>query len=259
MRRKYKDWHKETDGILYKKCIGCEEWIIADLEHYGRDKGTKSGFNDRCKTCQKIYQEAYYAKTREIQIEKSKKRRLEKLPEITEYLTQYYKDNKETIKASNQEYKNKNREYYRELSKKFRQTEHGKERYRYYWRNNRKTKAHKMTDQEWIDCKAYFNNSCAYCGMTDEEQKKRFGKGLHREHVIYDGRNDIKNCVPCCQLCNRGKDQKPFHEFYNKNNPSYSYDKYYKIYMWLRYDYKKYIVPRKVKDRNKLKKLSIAV
>jgi len=49
--RKYKDFQKEVDGILYKKCIDCGEWLEANLNNFGKNKNAKGGFNARCKKC----------------------------------------------------------------------------------------------------------------------------------------------------------------------------------------------------------------
>lgn len=257
--RKYNDYHRINDqGVEEKQCKDCLRWFVMDENNFGSDKGNKDGFNMSCKICQKKYNQKSYIANRETRLADSKRRRLEKLPEITEYLTDYYKKNKETIKVSNQEYKNGHREYYRENSREYRHNEDNKDRLRGY-NQTRKPKNHKMSDQEWIDCREYFKNEdgeycCIYCGMTESKHKRRFKKGLHREHVIFDGRNDIKNCVPSCQICNRNKNHKTLNEFYNINNPNYTYQQYHKIYLWLRYDYKKFIQAKDIKVRNWLKK-----
>jgi hypothetical protein len=72
---------------------------------------------------------------------------------------------------------------------------------------------------------------------------------LHKEHVIHNGRKDLKNCVPSCQSCNDKKWKFTLNEWYNKDNPVYAYERYHKIYVWLRYDYKKYIQKRKPKQK----------
>lgn len=59
-KRKYKDYHKEIDGILHKRCIDCGEWLEANLDNFGKNKNTKSGLNDRCIECyQKHNHEKY--------------------------------------------------------------------------------------------------------------------------------------------------------------------------------------------------------
>lgn len=41
----------------------------------------------------------------------------------------------------------------------------------------------KLTETEWRNCKEYFNNECAYCGRTEDENLEIYGKLLIREHV----------------------------------------------------------------------------
>jgi hypothetical protein len=110
-------------------------------------------------------------------------------------------------------------------------------------------KNHIITKDEWIACKNYFGNTCAYCGMTEEEHRQIFNTDLHREHVIDDGRNDIKNCIPSCSTCNNNKKRRTLNEFYNPKNKNYTYERYYKIYMWMRYDCKKYAQKKKPKGK----------
>ena len=49
--KKYKDYHKYIDNILYKKCKICEEWLEANLDNFGKDKNQKDGFNSCCRIC----------------------------------------------------------------------------------------------------------------------------------------------------------------------------------------------------------------
>jgi len=121
----------------------------------------------------------------------------------------------------------------------------------------RKVKNHKISKKEWEDAKNYFNNSCSYCGLPASEHSRIYsGKiqkcDLHKEHVIDDGRNDLKNCIPSCARCNSSKHTKTLNEFYNPSNPDYTYERYHKIYMWMRYDSKKYIKQKKNGEYKKL-------
>lgn len=150
----------------------------------------------------------------------------------------------------------KTKQYWKEKEKKRRKDgkilewqRNNKDKIKQY--NKKRTeKKHEITKQEWIDCKNYFNNCCAYCGISEVEAKKQQGQNLHKEHVIDCGRNDLKNCVPSCKSCNSEKHLTSLNDWYNVKNPKYTKDKYLKIYQWLRYDYKKYI---KKKKKNKLK------
>lgn len=119
------------------------------------------------------------------------------------------------------------------------------------WQNNNKdkikkynqnysNKKHKISKEEWIYCKEYFNSSCAYCGMTETNHKKIYRQQLHKEHVIHEGRADIKNCVPSCKVCNSSKHIYTLNQWYNKSNPNYTRERYLSIYNWIKYDCKQH-------------------
>lgn len=101
------------------------------------------------------------------------------------------------------------------------------------YRQRRINREHEITEEEWSDCKEYFNSSCAYCGITEPEAKEKYNNNLHREHVDHEGSNDISNCIPACKMCNSTKNTKDFQEWYNENNHIYSKDRYSKIVEWL--------------------------
>lgn len=105
------------------------------------------------------------------------------------------------------------------------------------YRNNHRK--HEITEKEWKSCKKYFNYSCAYCGMTEEEHKKRYRQQLHKEHVDHEGANDLSNCIPACKNCNSSKHDQNFNDWY-LNNANYNEYRYNKIIKWLNEDYKKY-------------------
>jgi len=90
--------------------------------------------------------------------------------------------------------------------------------------------------------------------MSEFEHRKIFKTDLHKEHLIDDGRNDLKNCVPSCKSCNSEKHIDTFNQWYNPSNPKYSREKYLKIYNWIRFECKKYIQKKKRRS-NKLHNL----
>lgn len=145
----------------------------------------------------------------------------------------------------------KGRKKYREYAREFRKDGRYKE-----WQNSNKNKTneynqkhrnHDITDEEWIACKTYFNNSCAYCELHIDDHYIIFaGKmkhtDLHREHVDDKGENDLSNCVPSCRNCNSSKHTSELDDWYNdESNINYTENRYEKIFKWLTEDYKKYI------------------
>ena len=114
------------------------------------------------------------------------------------------------------------------------------------YNQKRKHKNHKVSKSEWIACKEYFNNSCAYCGLSIEEHFRNYaGKpqkiDLHKEHADHEGSSGLDNCIPSCQSCNDKKWKFKLEEWYNEDNPIFSQERLDKIHKWLDEDYKKYL------------------
>lgn len=101
-------------------------------------------------------------------------------------------------------------------------------------------KTHEITNEEWLLCKEYFNNSCAYCGISYENHKKIYNQDLHKEHVNHVGSNKLDNCVPSCKICNSSKKDKEFLSWYNEDNVVFTKERIDKIHNWLNEDYKKF-------------------
>jgi Zn ribbon nucleic-acid-binding protein len=99
---------------------------------------------------------------------------------------------------------------------------------------------HDITDKEWNPCLKVFNYSCAYCGISQVEAKKKYKQKLHKDHVEHDGYNDLRNGVPACKDCNSYKWQFIMEEWFRKQ-PFFSEEKLEKIEWWITEGYKKYI------------------
>jgi hypothetical protein len=99
-------------------------------------------------------------------------------------------------------------------------------------------KEHRITKLEWDLCKEYFDNGCAYCGLSYENHKKIYKQDLHREHVIHTGSNKLDNCVPSCKICNSSKKDRMFSEWYNENNYVFEQERLNKILDWLEEDHR---------------------
>lgn len=110
------------------------------------------------------------------------------------------------------------------------------------YNQRRQHKKHKITKQEWLACKNYFNNECAYCGLSIENHFRKFkGKlqkiDFHKEHVNHFGADDLSNCVPSCMSCNSHKWEFLLKEWYNKDNINFTKERLDKIYKWISNDY----------------------
>jgi hypothetical protein len=232
----YEESHKEIDGVLYKLCSKCDQWFPCTQDHFYNNNINKSdGLYPYCKECTKnksvqwqINNEERYRKyikkrdSNESEERKISKRIVAQKQRESGYQAQYQKNNPDKMKKYSEKRFNKN---------------------------------HKIKTEEWYECRLYFDFRCAYCGKTWEKNKEETGKDLHKEHIIDCGKSDLSNCVPACQSCNSSKHTHSFNNWYNHKNPIYSRERYLKIYKWIKYDYKNYILP---KDKNVLKLLKKA-
>jgi hypothetical protein len=210
------------------------DWFPCTSEYfYTNDKNKTDGLSPTCKECEKQAALKWAEDNRAKWLEHNK--RMNAKPE-----------KKKAIKELMKKYRDDGR--YAEWCKI------NSDKVNQYSRNRRQTKEHRVTDKEWDNCKFYFNHRCAYCGLPIEEHYiKRKGNFIwmdfHKEHAYDNGRNDIKNLLPSCNSCNSEKNTKAFHSWYNPNNPKYTYERYHKIYLWLRYDCYKYIEKKKPKQK----------
>ena len=207
--------HKISNGELYKQCSKCRQWILCSSEYFYVANNKTDGLAACCKEC-KRNQNHHYAITNK-----------DKIKEI---------NHKTNLRPERQKYN-------REKSKKMKGEGYCKQ---WYYNNLEKAKAyrikklaqkHDITKQQWESCKKYFNDSCAYCGITEKNHKKLHKERLHKEHVKHDGVNDISNCVPACKSCNSQKWKFTIDEWYNKSNPVYTRKRYEKIMQWINNDY----------------------
>jgi hypothetical protein len=245
---KYKNKHKIIDNQEYKLCPDCNEWFLMNEENFKVQPSQKDGYSSRCKPCQESYSHNRYMKNRDKEIEKSK---------------EYVKNNRDKHNERNKQAYHSNRWGYKDSVREAQRKRRRNGKYN-EWLNNtvagintkikinqlQKEKKHEIYDIEWSKCKQYFNNQCAYCGLPAEEHYKPYKNelklyDLHRDHVIHMGKNDLSNCIPSCDSCNTGKHDKTINQWYNINNPIFDRERYLKIYQWLRYDYKKYIMPKR--------------
>ena len=150
----------------------------------------------------------------------------------------YYEKNKEVFLVNRKIYVEEHKEECYDYTKKYRKSLRGKEKYKIYGKK-RYAKKHEIYDIEWENCKKYFDYKCAYCGLPIEEHYFPYNNEMklydfHKEHVIDEGKNDLRNCIPSCSSCNTQKHTKSLNNWYNSINPNYTYERYYKIYLWLK-------------------------
>ncbi|MCM3387283.1 HNH endonuclease [Ureibacillus chungkukjangi] len=134
--------------------------------------------------------------------------------------------------------------------------QNNKDKIRGYNKYREQNKKHDINKEEWKACKEYFDNSCAYCGLHHDHHYRMWSgelkkMDLHKEHVDHNGSNNLSNCVPACQSCNSSKYNFELHDWYNKDNPDFTQEKFDKIHKWLETDYKKYIMNKQIATFNK--------
>ncbi|WP_431785924.1 HNH endonuclease [Paenibacillus lactis] len=214
------DKYQYIDGISYKKCTDCNEWLIKSLDNFYQNKSNKvDGLTPQCKSCTK----KRTSKWRQENIEKHR---------------QHIKKYRSTEKGN--QAKNRLDQIYRSSGKYRDWCRNNKELIKKYQENRVERKTHQITENEWIACKEYFGNSCAYCGMDYFEQIERFNKDFSREHVEDEGANDLSNCVPACTSCNSRKWKHDMLNWFNRQK-YFTEEKLEKILLWISADHKKHL------------------
>ncbi|MDD2627789.1 MAG: HNH endonuclease signature motif containing protein [Clostridia bacterium] len=219
--------NREVNGVKEHRCTKCQEWFPETEEYfYLKNKSNpEKGFGSECKQCT---------------IERGSKYRLKHLEERKEYDKIYCVDNKLKRKETFSQWKDENLEYNFLRRKKWGQE--NPDKIREYNKNRIMHKKHKINKMEWENCKRYFEYECAYCGLPLlEHYYTRNGitklGDFHKEHINHNGSNDLSNCVPSCGSCNDRKWKFLFDEWYNKENPRYSEERYNRIMQWLNNDW----------------------
>lgn len=207
--------YRLIEGIRHKICMECKEYFQMDNDHFYNNKSNKKdGLNTYCIPC--VFERA--KKWVDGNPDKYKEQKLRKVAVKTDIQRQRSRD------ASR-----RNRE--EGYTKRYQQE--NKDKIYQYNKKRRQHKSHEITDQEWFDCLDFFNNTCAYCGITEQEQFLLYDESFHKEHVDHNGSNYVENCVPSCTSCNATKNTKGFNEWYNVNNPKYKVERYNKIIKWM--------------------------
>jgi hypothetical protein len=208
----------------YKTCTKCTRSLPATTEYFyqQKQKNKKQGefitLTTWCKECRRCYQRGHKEENKEYYAIKRK---------------EYYEKNKEYEREYHKVWYRENREEQRLYHIGYRNSPSGKavlERLREKYKDRK----HKISDEEWLECKEFFNFKCAYCGIDEEIHKESYGMQFAKEHVIHQGRNDIKNCVPSCKSCNSEKHIFTLNNWYNPTNVKYTYERYKTICDWFK-------------------------
>jgi hypothetical protein len=220
------------NGEIEKQCSQCHEWKLLNENNFYKWSKSPDSYSAQCNECAKRYTRNKKAANREY---------------FNKIDREYREKNKAVRKIKEKEWRLQHKQHLREYLQEYLKTHPEQSR---YYSKLRRPRNHILYDCEWEDCKLFFNYRCAYCGLPIEDHYVyRRGKMVWvdfcREHAVDNGKNDLSNCIPACNSCNVSKNTISFHAFYNPSNPNFSYERYHKIYIWLRYKYKNYIMPKR--------------
>lgn len=216
--------YKTISNLTQKICIECKKYFPMDNIHFYKNNSSKDKLNSYCIPCT-FKRSRKWVEENPDKYEEQKKRKVENRTEEQKEYIRNYKRREGYCKEWQRNNKDKIKGYqaYREMHKK-----------------------HEITKYEWLSCKEYFNNSCAYCGLPQEQHfRLHYGEmknfDLHKEHVDHNGLNDLSNCIPSCQSCNSSKGKHELEHWYNNDNKKFTQERLEKIKEWLNRDYQAYI------------------
>lgn len=192
-------------------------------EYWYRNKSNQQdGLHSYCKECSKKAAYDSFLKNKELSNARNR---------------EWYTKNREVVLEKKLTYNQENKIRMQKVQKKWRQE--NKEKISEYNQYRRMNKAHDITDKEKKLCKDYFSNSCAYCGLSEEEHYRIHNQQLHMDHVDPNGANDLSNNIPACKVCNVKKRDRDVQEFFEKYGVPKEYQQ--NIQNWLNGDYLEYI------------------
>jgi hypothetical protein len=223
----YEECHKIINGIEYKFCSDCNEWLPMTSENYYKNNKSPDGFNPYCKEDTKRRSKQWQQVDNRKRYLSNKKIYNKEINQMDKY-KKIYREHARDQRESG---------YYREYQQK------NTDKFSLYSKDKRENKTHKITDDQWENCKNYFNYRCAYCELPIEEHYINYRGNIqlgdfHKEHVDDEGSNDISNCIPSCKICNSSKHTSSLEEWYNEDNPNFTHERLDRIHKWLVEDYK---------------------
>lgn len=231
---------EDTNGgviIMFKTkiCGGCN--VNKDISNFNKRKASNDGLASQCKGCNKEYKRIYNENNKEKIAEGRRRHYKENKEDIITYQKEYYIANKEQIAEYKKRHARENKQHIAKY-----QMEYGKIyavenkekiqlRNRLYSQNNKelvnaKTQRYRarkkklnytLTTDKWLSILDDFNNSCSYCGTTEQKHIAEYNHALHQEHFIplsKGGGYTHDNIIPSCVSCNSSKGNKNFFEWY---------------------------------------------
>lgn len=201
---------------MKRVCSKCKIEKELNADNFGKRRRDKFGFDTTCKECRKEYDKKRYKENGERLKSEAKARYWRNRDKRQKYQKNYYEQNKEECIERQKKWDKDNPIQRRIINNLSRCKEFGK---------------CTLTEQEWIETLNYFDNRCAYCGMTIDDHKQIYGEVLNQDHLIpinKGGEYKFKNIIPSCRSCNSKKKDNDFSEWY-KNSDVYNFIREAKI------------------------------
>lgn len=234
--------HVFIEGIECKECARCKRNLPISTD-FNTLKRNWDKLNNYCKDCHKKEMKDYNLKNKDKKIAYMTKNK----QHFKEKGSIYYQKNKDKLAECSRIYNEKNRQ----KIKKYNHERYIKDKKRIklvvlkYRRENRdrfnvlqqirrtskRESIYNLKSDDWIKCKHYFNNKCAYCGKEEK---------LTQDHFVAfnnGGEYSINNIVPICLSCNSGKQDSDFFEWYPRQT-FYNKKREQKVLKYLNYDLK---------------------
>lgn len=219
---------KADQPHVKKLCNSCGIGKPLTSEYYFRDSGSSSGFVSKCKECSLKASKDFYKENeaaRSKRIEYLKEYRKVNKATIKEKKRIYYLENQQSILENKAKFYAKNAESLRTTKQQYRQENPKKTKQalkRYYLKNRKKFSAYRdkrraiersaLGSYTIADVKAKLElqgGLCYYCSTP-------LGESFHVDHKIpiaKGGTNFPANICAACASCNLSKSDKDFWEF----------------------------------------------
>ena len=199
---------KEIDGVMYRKCIKCQEYKVFD--DFSRCKSIVFGVQNMCKVCVREYGKEYRERNKE-KIKEYREQNKEKMKEyhnriknkygICDTTLRYRKDENYKLKCYLRTYNHKNL----------------KRALEYYNSGKSNKLPAKSPSKMLLKLYEIQNHNCPYCSNNMKDD-------IHIDHIIplsKNGSNEVHNLILCCSSCNLRKSAKELDVWLNECNINY--------------------------------------
>jgi 5-methylcytosine-specific restriction endonuclease McrA len=202
-------------------CPQCQQSYPPTLEFFGSNKSRKDGLAVYCRRCQAEYNRQY--RSRNAEKLKAQKRAYyqdlkadpERHAEDLRRRRVWKKANRKRLLPRDREYRQAHRAERNEYNWCWRRQNHEQalasvQRYR----NRRAALPDGLTGDDWAYALWFWDNRCAYCGVSDELEPLETDHFIPISNELYDNPGSVPwNIVPACRSCNATKHNKSPEEF----------------------------------------------